>query len=101
VPGAERAPGPPSAGLRSAGLLPLAVGHGRLPDGVVEWAVFLVAGVVTAWVLWKAVRYTFEPGEDEADHVKRSILDAEDDAFGSTTGTRPRARSAPPSPRAS
>ena len=61
------------------------VAHGRLPDSAVEWGIFVVAAVVTAWVLWKAVRYTMRPGETEPGHVKRSILD--DD--GGSDGRRP------------
>jgi hypothetical protein len=43
--------------------------------GWVEWTIFVVCCLVTAWVLWLAVRWTFRPGEEEPDHVKRSILD--------------------------
>ena len=41
----------------------------------VEWAIFAFCCLVTAWVLWVAVRLTLRPGEEEPDHVKRSILD--------------------------
>jgi hypothetical protein len=43
--------------------------------GWVEWTIFAVCCLVTAWVLWLAVRWTLHPGEEEPDHVKRSILD--------------------------
>jgi hypothetical protein len=39
------------------------------------WILVVGAALVAAWVIWKAVRYTFEPGETEPDHIKRSILD--------------------------
>ena len=58
---------------RSFAFVPL-LAHGRLPQTPFEWVMFVVAGVVGAWVIWKAVRYTLKPGETEPDHVKRSIL---------------------------
>jgi hypothetical protein len=40
-----------------------------------EWAIAAVASVAAVWVIWLSVRYTMHPGEEEAGHVKRSILD--------------------------
>lgn len=42
--------------------------------GPVEWVAVVVAGIGTLWTVWKAVMYTLEPGEDDANHIKRSIL---------------------------
>jgi hypothetical protein len=50
------------------------------------WGVVVAAGLVAAWVIWKAVRYTLEPGETEADHIKRSILDDPADVGGGGAG---------------
>lgn len=39
-----------------------------------DWIWVVLAGVVAAWVIWKAVMYTLRPGETEPDHIKRIIL---------------------------
>ena len=68
--------------------LPLAA-HEHAPFsswGWLEWSIFGVCALVTAWVLWLAVKWTLRPGEEEPDHVKRSILDDDE----------PRAASGPP-----
>ena len=33
------------------------------------------AGLVTVWVIWRAVRLTVRPGEKDPDHIKRRILE--------------------------
>lgn len=38
------------------------------------WIVLVLVGLATAWTIWKAVMYTFQPGEQEPDHIKRLIL---------------------------
>ena len=43
--------------------------------GPFEWAAVAAAGVVSAWVIWKAVVYTLHPGEEDPGHIKRMILD--------------------------
>ena len=40
-----------------------------------EWVIVGVSSVGVAWVFWLAVRLTLRPGEDDPDHVKRSILE--------------------------
>lgn len=45
---------------------------------VVEWALFVLECAITVWVLWLAVKTTLRPGEDAPDHVKNSILGADD-----------------------
>lgn len=45
--------------------------------GPVDWAILVAGALITAWVIWLAVRWTLKPGEEEPDHVKRSILDDE------------------------
>jgi hypothetical protein len=56
--------------------------------GWVEWTIFSLCALVTAWVLWLSVRWTLRPGEEEPDHIKRSILD--DDAAPTGVATPPR-----------
>lgn len=76
--------------------LPLAA-HEHAPFsswGWLEWAIFAACALVTAWVLWLAVRWTLRPGEEDPDHVKRSILD--DDGPPDAGG--PSAPAPPPSP---
>jgi len=43
--------------------------------GVIEWTLVAVAGLFVAWVIYRAVVLTIRPGEDDPDHIKRSILD--------------------------
>jgi hypothetical protein len=53
----------------------LLASHGHFADmGPLEWVVVGLAAVVGSWVVWKAVRYTIHPGEEEPDHPKRMIL---------------------------
>ncbi len=63
--------------MTGAGLVPLtAHDHPAWEDfSALAWVVVGVAGVAAAWVIWKAVRYTFHPGEEDPGHIKRSILD--------------------------
>ena len=43
-----------------------------------EWAIAGACAIAAVWVIWLSIRWTLHPGEEELDHVKRSILD--DDA---------------------
>ena len=64
---------------------PLLAAHRHFAElGLGEWAMVLVAGLVSAWAIWRSVGYALHPGETEPDHIKRLIL--EDD-------------NAPPAPR--
>lgn len=62
--------------MRAEALFPTAAhDHPALQDlGPLAWVALAVAGLAAAWVIWKAVRFTFHPGEEEPDHIKRSIL---------------------------
>jgi hypothetical protein len=55
-------------------LLPLAHAHFE-SLGTFEWMLVGIAALIGGWTIWLAVKYTLRPGEDEPDHVKRSILD--------------------------
>jgi hypothetical protein len=61
------------------------------------WALVGLAALIGAWSIWLAVRYTVRPGEDDPNHVKRSILDGSvlDDHVVVTV--RAAARPVPPS----
>ena len=64
--------------MRHPGLL-AAHDHPAFEDfGPLAWITVVVAGVAVAWVIWKAVRYTLHPGEQEPDHIKWSILEEPD-----------------------
>ena len=79
-------------------LASLVLAHGHFAFGqfsILEWALFVLECAITVWVLWLAVRTTLRPGEDAADHVKRSILD--DDIRGA--GGAPAAREGPGAPK--
>jgi hypothetical protein len=38
------------------------------------WIVVTLAALGVAWVIWKAVMYSVDPGEEGSDHIKRMIL---------------------------
>ena len=42
-----------------------------------EWGIVGVSAVFVAWVFWRAIQLTLHPGEEEPDHIKRSILEDE------------------------
>jgi hypothetical protein len=42
--------------------------------GPVGWAILGAAVLASLWVIWRAVHLTLHPGEEEPDHIKRSIL---------------------------
>ena len=72
-------------------LSPLAAGHHAPFDaglGWWEWAIAGVAAAASVWVLWLSVRYTLHPGEEGADHVKRSIFDDADRSIDAAAGGR-------------
>lgn len=56
--------------------------HGFLGGGPLIWAIAAVAFVISVLTIRAAVRMTLHPGEEEPDHVKRSILAAEDAVYG-------------------
>ena len=60
-------------------------------EGAAFWILIGLAGAVTAWTIWLAVRYALVPGETESDHIKRLILD---DSYA--RGLPPPAPPAPP-----
>ena len=43
--------------------------------GALEWVCVVAAGLVTVWVIWRAVQMTVRPGEAAPDHIKRRILE--------------------------
>ncbi len=43
--------------------------------GTAGWVIVGVASLFVAWVFWRAVVLTIRPGEEEPDHIKRTILD--------------------------
>jgi hypothetical protein len=45
----------------------------------VEWLLVLAATIVLVWSLALAIRYTVQPRETEAGHIKRRILDEIDE----------------------
>ena len=49
----------------------------RAPRSPLEYVIVFIAAVVTAYVLVLAVKWTMRPGEDRADHIKRTILEDE------------------------
>jgi len=45
------------------------------PRSFVEYIIVGIAAVIMAWTLVKATQWTIRPGEHNADHIKRTILD--------------------------
>jgi len=68
----------------------------------VEWVVVALSALFVAWTFWRAIRLTVSPGEEAADHVKHSILQAEGETpeIGSPAWRRARAPDAVPGPGA-
>ena len=46
--------------------------------GTLEWVIVVAATLVVIWSIYKTVRYTIQPGEQDPDHVKRIIFEATD-----------------------
>lgn len=58
-------------------------GHGVSPDtanlpAFYEYVLVAIAVVVMVWAVYKAVRVSVHPGEEEPNHIKRLILEDED-----------------------
>ena len=47
------------------------------PTSMLDWALVAAAAIVLLWALWLALRHTVRPGETDAAHIKRRILDDE------------------------
>jgi len=47
------------------------------PQSFVEYILVGIAAVILVWTLVKATQWTIRPGEHNADHIKRTILDDE------------------------
>ncbi len=52
------------------------------PHALWEYALVACAAVVLVWVLYEAFRYTFWLREEEPDHIKRKILEADNTPHG-------------------
>lgn len=40
-----------------------------------EWILVGLSALAVVWVIWRAVVLTVRPGEEDPQHIKRSILD--------------------------
>jgi hypothetical protein len=47
------------------------------PGATWEYALAAVSVAIVLWVFYLAIRMTIHPGEDDPDHIKRTILDDE------------------------
>ena len=50
--------------------------HMAGPQAWWEYVLVACAIVILAWVLYRAFKYTFWPGEKEPGHIKRKILES-------------------------
>lgn len=53
-------------------------GSGARPE-LFEYVLVGIAIVAAVWTIYLAVRYTVRPGESNPDHIKRRILEDEED----------------------
>ena len=55
-------------------------GHGAAANqpAFYEFVLVAIAVVVMVWAVYKAVRVTLRPGEEEPNHIKRLILEDEE-----------------------
>ncbi len=42
--------------------------------GPLEWALVAGAALATVWSIWRAVRLTLDPGEEDPAHLKRLVF---------------------------
>ena len=76
-------------------LLPLAT-HAHFEDlSAGEWALTILAVLISVWAIWRSVGYALNPGETEPDHIKRTILDDDPAEQGAA-----KSQAAPPAPPA-
>jgi len=47
------------------------------PHAAWEYALVAVAVIIVGWVFYLAFKYSFQPGEQQADHIKQRILENE------------------------
>ena len=52
--------------------------HMAGPQAAWEYVLVAVAVIIVVWVFYLAFQYTFKPGEEQADHIKRRILEKDD-----------------------
>lgn len=58
----------------SAALARSTLAHIQGPIEPLTWVTIGVSALFVAWTIVRAVRYSIHPGEEEPDHIKRSIL---------------------------
>ena len=46
--------------------------------GALEWTIVVLSSIFVIWTIYKTVRYTLSPGEQDLDHVKRVIFESTD-----------------------
>ena len=56
--------------------------HMAGPQATWEYVLVAVAVIIVVWVFYLAFKYTLKPGEDQADHIKRRILEKDDSQPG-------------------
>ena len=52
--------------------------HMAGPQAAWEYVLVAVAVIIVGWVFYLAFKYTLKPGEEQADHIKRRILEKDD-----------------------
>ncbi|HNP37629.1 MAG TPA: hypothetical protein PKK10_17410 [Woeseiaceae bacterium] len=53
--------------------------HGASAYSFLDIVISIGALIVVLWAFYLAIRYTFWPGETSPDHIKRRILDDNDE----------------------
>jgi len=60
------------------------------PQAAWEYVLVVVAVIIVVWVFYLAFKYIFKPGEEQADHIKRRILEKDDAQLETQNQTGPK-----------
>jgi len=58
--------------------------HMAGPHSLWEYVVVACAVVILIWVFYLGIKYTFWPGEEQPDHIKRKILEPDESQLASS-----------------
>lgn len=51
-----------------------ALAHIEGPLGTASWIALVASALFVAWTIFRSVKYTVRPGEEEPTHIKRLVL---------------------------
>lgn len=50
------------------------IAHGAGPDNTIDYAIVIVMSIIVLLTLFYSVKYIVKPKENNADHIKRTII---------------------------